>query len=97
MSYDDAGYHFFQRRLTMCLAVPGKIIKISRDEYALITGTVSFGGVLRDISLDLVPEAVEGDYVIVHAGTALSVLDEDAARETLALLNDIAASNTEQE
>ena len=65
----------------MCLAVPGQVLNIADDQ--LRTATVSFGGVMKSVSLALVPEAVVGDYVIVHVGFAISKLDEEAARRTL--------------
>ena len=74
----------------MCLAVPGQVLKIADDP--LRTATVSFGGVTKSISLALVPEAGVGDYVIVHVGFAISKLDEEAARRTLATYADLAAS-----
>ncbi len=65
----------------MCLAVPGKIISIQGDEALSRTGRVSFGGVVKEVSLAYVPEAEIGDYVIVHVGFALSKVDEiEAAR-----------------
>jgi len=65
----------------MCLAVPGKIISIQGDEVLSRTGRVSFGGVVKEVSLAYVPEAEIGDYVIVHVGFALSKVDEiEAAR-----------------
>ena len=72
----------------MCLAVPGKVIEIDRSTQPL-TGKVSFGGVKKDVCLDLVPEVKVGDYVIVHVGFALSIVDEAEAQETLALLKEI--------
>jgi hydrogenase expression/formation protein HypC len=69
----------------MCLAVPGKLISATGDGLER-TGRADFGGVLRDVSLAFVPEAVLGDYVIVHAGVAIAVLDEGAAAETLEAL-----------
>lgn len=66
----------------MCLAVPGQVLSVNDDP--LRTGMVSFGGMTKDVSLALVPEAVVGDYVIVHVGFAISKLDEEAARQTLA-------------
>ena len=63
----------------MCLAVPGKIISITGDELAKI-GRVSFGGVIKEVSLAYVPEGKIGDYVIVHVGFALSIVDEEEAR-----------------
>jgi hydrogenase expression/formation protein HypC len=68
----------------MCLAVPGKVLSITEDQ--LRTGTVSFGGVTKDISLALVPDAGVGDYVIVHVGFAISKLDEQAALRSLELM-----------
>lgn len=63
----------------MCLAVPGKIISIQGDDALTRTGKVNFGGVLKEVSLAYVPEAQIGDYVIVHVGFALSIVDEDEA------------------
>ena len=68
----------------MCLAVPGQVLSITDDQ--LRTGTVSFGGVTKDISLALVPDAGVGDYVIVHVGFAISKLDEQAALRSLELM-----------
>jgi hydrogenase expression/formation protein HypC len=63
----------------MCLAVPGKIVSIQGDDALTRTGKVNFGGVLKEVSLAYVPEARIGDYVIVHVGFALSIVDEDEA------------------
>jgi hydrogenase expression/formation protein HypC len=69
----------------MCLAIPGRIL--SADEGGLLrVGQVDFGGVQREICLAYLPEAVVGDYVIVHAGFAISRLNEAEAQETLRLL-----------
>lgn len=68
----------------MCLAVPGKILEISGEDPLLRMGRVSFGGVVRNISLAYVPEAEVGNYVVVHAGFAIAILDREAARQTLA-------------
>jgi len=62
----------------MCLAIPAKIIQIEGD-----MATVELGGIRRQVSLALTPEAQVGHYVIVHTGFALSVLDEQEAQETL--------------
>jgi hydrogenase expression/formation protein HypC len=64
----------------MCLAVPGRIESISEADPVLRTGKVSFGGILKEVSLAYVPEAKPGDYVIVHVGFALSIVDEAEAR-----------------
>jgi len=66
----------------MCLAVPGTILAV-RGEDVLRTGTVSFGGVNKEANLAFVPEAKVGDYVLVHAGFAISIVDEAEAAETL--------------
>ncbi|TKB73364.1 MAG: HypC/HybG/HupF family hydrogenase formation chaperone [Nitrospira sp.] len=68
----------------MCLAVPGQVVAIQDDP--LRTATVSFGGIAKEVSLALVPDATVGDYVIVHVGFAISKLDEEAARRTLELM-----------
>ncbi|MBI4782220.1 MAG: HypC/HybG/HupF family hydrogenase formation chaperone [Oscillatoriophycideae cyanobacterium NC_groundwater_1537_Pr4_S-0.65um_50_18] len=68
----------------MCLAVPGKIISIQEhDDPLLRTGKVSFGGVMKDVSLAFIPTATVNDYVIVHVGFALSILDPEAAEQSL--------------
>jgi hydrogenase expression/formation protein HypC len=72
----------------MCLAVPGKIIEI----YTLNTlrmAKIDFGGVIREVCLEALPEAKTGDYTIVHAGFALNLLSEEEARETLDALREI--------
>lgn len=63
----------------MCLAIPGQLLSIAGDEPLLRTGRVSFGGIVKEVSLAYVPEAKQGDYVIVHAGFAISTLDEEEA------------------
>lgn len=80
----------------MCLAVPGQIIERLDDEPPFATAIVQFGGIRRQVSIACVPEAAEGDYVMVHAGIAISQVDaEEAARVLEALeqleLNDIEA------
>ena len=69
----------------MCLAIPGEVLSIA-DDAALRMGRVSFGGVIKAVCLACVPEAAVGDFVVVHAGFALSVLDAGEARRTLAEL-----------
>jgi hydrogenase expression/formation protein HypC len=68
----------------MCLAVPGKIISIQSSEDLLFKSAhVSFDGVVREVNLAAVPEAQVGDYVLVHVGMALSVIDEEEAEKTM--------------
>ena len=66
----------------MCLAVPGRITSVS-GESEFRRGSVSFGGITKEVSLAYVPEAGAGDYVLVHVGFAISVLDEAEAKRTL--------------
>jgi hydrogenase expression/formation protein HypC len=77
----------------MCLAVPGRLLSIAGDDPLARTGKVSFGGILKEVSLACVPEAKVGDYVIVHAGLAISVLDEEEAARTLEYLQEIQEIN----
>ena len=66
----------------MCLAVPGKVIEIHRNDLILM-GMVDFGGVLREVCLEAVPEVKLGDYVIIHAGFTLNILSEQEAEDSL--------------
>jgi len=75
----------------MCLAVPGQIQNIQHDD-PLRMGTVSFGGVTKEVSLALVPEAGIGDYVIVHVGFAISKMNEAAAQASLDMLHGISVN-----
>lgn len=76
----------------MCLAVPGQILSISGDENDLSrSGRVSFGGIIKEVNLAYVPEAQIGNYVIVHVGFAIAILDEAAALQTLRDLAQMAA------
>lgn len=70
----------------MCLAIPGKIESITGDDPLVRMGKINFGGVLKEASLAYVPEAKVGDYVIVHVGFALSVVDEAEAHKVFEYL-----------
>ena len=72
----------------MCLAVPGKLISI-KGEGLERTGRVSFGGVVKEVSLAYVPEAEIDDYVIVHVGFALSTVDEAEAQRVFEYLEEL--------
>ena len=78
----------------MCLAMPGKILEINGSDPLFKMGRISFSGVVREVSLAYVPEAQVGDYAVVHAGFALSILDEEAAQETLATFAEIESFQT---
>jgi hydrogenase expression/formation protein HypC len=73
----------------MCLAVPGKIISVEGDDPILRAGKVNFGGVVKRVNLSYVPEAEAGDYVIVHVGFALSIVDEEEATQVFEYLKTI--------
>lgn len=78
----------------MCLAVPGKLVSITGEDPFQRTGKVSFGGVVKDVSLACLPEAQVGDYVIVHVGMAISRLDEAEANEVFSYLKQIDEANS---
>ena len=75
----------------MCLGIPGRITTIFEEE-GIRMGKVDFGGVFRRVCLAYLPEAREGDYTIVHAGFAISQVDEAEAQRTLALLDEMETS-----
>lgn len=72
----------------MCLAVPGKIISMD-DSGALKMARVDFGGVVKDICIEWLPEATLGSYVLAHVGTALSMIDEESAKASLDAFDEI--------
>ncbi|NUQ82839.1 MAG: HypC/HybG/HupF family hydrogenase formation chaperone [Bacteroidetes bacterium] len=80
----------------MCLAIPGKVLSINQDDAMLRMGKVSFAGVVKDISLQWVPEAVVGDYVLVHVGFALNIIDQEEAEKTLELLRELGEGEVPQ-
>ncbi len=73
----------------MCLAVPGKVISISGQGPLDRTGKIEFGGILKEVNLSYVPEVKIGDYVIVHVGFAISVVDEVEAKRVFEYLKEI--------
>jgi hydrogenase expression/formation protein HypC len=73
----------------MCLAVPGKLTQVSDVEPLLRSGRVDFGGIFKDVCLAVLPEAVPGDYVLVHAGIAIARIDEQEAFRVLDYLREI--------
>ena len=72
----------------MCLAIPGRVVEVF-DRKGLRMAKVDFGGVRRECCLDCVPEARLGDYVLVHVGFALSVIDAEEARRTYELFEEM--------
>jgi hydrogenase expression/formation protein HypC len=69
----------------MCLGIPGKIQEIY-DDHGTKMAKVDFGGVSREVCIEVIPEAKPGDWTIIHAGFALNLLSEDEAQETLDIL-----------
>jgi hydrogenase expression/formation protein HypC len=72
----------------MCLAIPGKVVSIESNN-GMRLGRIEFGGIVRQASLDFVPEAEVGDYVMVHVGFAISRVDAAEAQRTYELLQEI--------
>ncbi|MFL7812039.1 MAG: HypC/HybG/HupF family hydrogenase formation chaperone [Anaerolineales bacterium] len=72
----------------MCLGVPGKVIELY-DAGGIRMAKVDFGGVIREACLEVVPEVEIGQYVIIHVGFAISVLDEEEAQKSLELLQEL--------
>ena len=66
----------------MCLAIPGQIQQIDQSEDFIRKAQVSFGSITKEVYLDMLPEAEEGQYVLVHAGVAVNLINEDEARKT---------------
>jgi hydrogenase expression/formation protein HypC len=75
----------------MCLAVPGELLSIEGDDPLTREGRIAFAGIVKRANLAYVPEAGVGDFVLVHAGFAISVIDEAQARKTLAYLDEMGA------
>jgi hydrogenase expression/formation protein HypC len=72
----------------MCLAIPARLVERCEDERAI----VSLGGIRKDVSIELVPEAQIGDYVIIHVGHAIGIIDPQEAELTLALFGELGAA-----
>jgi hydrogenase expression/formation protein HypC len=73
----------------MCLAVPGKIESIDSTDPIFRMGKVNFGGILKNVNLAYVPEAKIDDYVLVHVGFAISIINEEEAQEVFKYLKEI--------
>jgi hydrogenase expression/formation protein HypC len=73
----------------MCLAVPGKLMSIQEGPPLMRTGKVNFGGIFKEVNLAYVPEVKLGDYVLVHVGFALSIVDENEAEQVFKYLQQI--------
>jgi len=73
----------------MCLAVPGQVLSIEGEDALTRQGRVKFGGIVKQVNLAYVPEVAVGDYVLVHAGFAITIIDEPEALKTLAYLAEV--------
>jgi len=74
----------------MCLAIPGKLLSITNQlDETFRFGNVSFGGITKEVNLCMVPEAKVGDYVLVHVGVAISIVDEEEAKKVFSYLKDM--------
>ncbi len=73
----------------MCLAVPGQILSISNEDELSPMGNINFSGIQKNISLAYLPEASINDYVIVHAGFAIAIIDEQEAQESLKAFDEL--------
>ncbi len=74
----------------MCLAIPGKLLSITNQlDETFRFGNVSFGGITKEVNLCMVPEAKVDDYVLVHVGVAISIVDEEEAKKVFSYLKDM--------
>ncbi len=80
----------------MCLGIPGQVKQIY-EQHGARMGKVNFGGIVKDVCLEYVPELVVGDYTIVHVGFALTKIDEASAQETLKLFHEMGLLEEELE
>jgi hydrogenase expression/formation protein HypC len=81
----------------MCLAVPGKLVSMSGGEAVSRSGKVDFGGLVKEVSLAFVPDAGEGDYLLVHAGIAIGIIDQDEAKRVAGYVEEICREDSGDE
>lgn len=78
----------------MCLAIPGRLEQITNQlDETFRFGKVSFGGIMKEVNLSMVPEANVGDYVLVHVGVAIGIVDEEEAKKTFEYIKQIGELN----
>ncbi|MEA3326810.1 MAG: HypC/HybG/HupF family hydrogenase formation chaperone [Chloroflexota bacterium] len=80
----------------MCLGIPGKILSIYED-HGTKMAKIDFGGVSREVCIEIIPEAKPGDWTVVHAGFALNLLSEKDAQETLNILREMSELAEQEE
>ena len=73
----------------MCLGVPGKVVEVTENAIGMTMGRVDFGGVTKEVCLAYTPEAKVDDYVVVHVGFAIAIVDEEEAARTLEYLREM--------
>jgi hydrogenase expression/formation protein HypC len=73
----------------MCLAIPGKVLETETNAEGVRMGRANFGGIVKQVCLEYTPDVVQGDYVLVHVGFALSKVDEEEAARTYRALEDL--------
>ena len=73
----------------MCLAIPGKLLDVESDANGVRMGRANFGGIVKQVCLEYTPEALPGDYVLVHVGFALGKVDQAEAERTYRLLQEM--------
>jgi len=73
----------------MCLAIPGKLLDVEADANGVRMGRANFGGIVKQICLEYTPDALPGDYVLVHVGFALGKVDQEEAERTYRLLQEM--------
>lgn len=73
----------------MCLAVPGEVLSVDDSDPLMRKARVNFGGIVKEVSLALLPEAREGQYVLVHAGVGISVVNDEEAGKIFAYLEEL--------
>ena len=81
----------------MCLGVPGEVLNVKDNELGITVGRVSFSGIVKEVCLAYTPEVQVGDYVIVHAGFAISVVDEQEARRMVEAIQEVEERAQEQD
>ena len=79
----------------MCLAIPGQLLEIKGDDPLMRSGRVSFGGIVKEINLAYTPEAKIDDYVLVHVGFAISIIDESEAERVFSYLDELGEIETD--
>jgi hydrogenase expression/formation protein HypC len=73
----------------MCLAIPSQVVSVEGDDPAFLLGKVNFGGITKQISLAYTPEVRPGEYVLVHAGFSMQVVDEQEAKRSWQTLEEL--------